>query len=378
VIPRRWPGSESPRTLEVVRRAEAFDTAALVGRGALNRQMAAFLHAGVIGRLNVVVTGAGSSGKTTVLGALAALVPETQRLVVLEDTHELRIRHPNVAYLEARPTTPLSDLVRASLRMRPDRLVVGEVRGGEAADRLGVLMARRLTALGSLRKPVLLPYLPSRSVSTPRFSDLTYRMLSLESGSNKASIPESKGNKHGTSDGMTAWRPPSGSRRIDTTGRVEFSLTKLPGSPRRCLFSSPGSENCALPAVMAARLAHTDLSSATLRSTVRTRRQPCFGNKSATAGTCLLPEPTRTELGSLTRRSSEGDSPYAIDGIVTRHAGYTVLTLAARRSDGACCMHYSSSSSGSVFALTDDLPSWRNLLFILFLSQRRELPCRFL
>lgn len=94
-------------------------------------------------RLNIVVAGATSTGKTTLLGAMAELLPSSERIIVLEDTNELRIRHPHTVYLETRPATAegvaaieLCDLVRHALRLRPDRLVVGEVRGGEAFDML--------------------------------------------------------------------------------------------------------------------------------------------------------------------------------------------------------------------------------------------------
>jgi pilus assembly protein CpaF len=94
-------------------------------------------------RLNIVVAGGTSTGKTTLLGAMAELLPSSERIIVLEDTNELRIRHPHTVYLETRPASAegvsaieLSDLVRHALRLRPDRLVVGEVRGGEAFDML--------------------------------------------------------------------------------------------------------------------------------------------------------------------------------------------------------------------------------------------------
>jgi len=94
-------------------------------------------------RLNIVVAGGTSTGKTTLLGAMAELLPSSERIIVLEDTNELRIRHPHTVYLETRPATAegvaaieLCDLVRHALRLRPDRLVVGEVRGGEAFDML--------------------------------------------------------------------------------------------------------------------------------------------------------------------------------------------------------------------------------------------------
>jgi len=94
-------------------------------------------------RLNIVVAGGTSTGKTTLLGAMAELLPSSERIIVLEDTNELRIRHPHTVYLETRPASvegvaaiELCDLVRHALRLRPDRLIVGEVRGGEAFDML--------------------------------------------------------------------------------------------------------------------------------------------------------------------------------------------------------------------------------------------------
>ncbi|MBK5330340.1 MAG: Flp pilus assembly complex ATPase component TadA, partial [Ilumatobacteraceae bacterium] len=92
-------------------------------------------------RCNLLVSGATSSGKTTLLNALAALVPTTERIITLEDTAELRLSHPHVVRLEARAPSAegsgevtLPQLLRTALRMRPDRLVLGEVRGAEAVQ----------------------------------------------------------------------------------------------------------------------------------------------------------------------------------------------------------------------------------------------------
>ena len=97
----------------------------------------------VHGRCNIVVSGATSSGKTTLLNALAGLVGEGERIVTLEDLAELRLAHDHVVRLETRPASPdgvgevtLAELLRTALRLRPDRLVVGEVRGSEAVDLL--------------------------------------------------------------------------------------------------------------------------------------------------------------------------------------------------------------------------------------------------
>ncbi len=97
-------------------------------------------------RCNVLVSGPTSSGKTTLLGALAAHIDPASRVITLEDVAELRLHHPHVVRLETRPATPdgvgevgLDQLVRTALRLRPDRLVVGEVRGAEAVPLLQAL-----------------------------------------------------------------------------------------------------------------------------------------------------------------------------------------------------------------------------------------------
>jgi pilus assembly protein CpaF len=103
--------------------------------------IAGFLRAAVCARRNVVVSGATSSGKTTLLNALAAEIPRHERIVTIEDAAELRLPGDHVVRLEARPPSldgagavTIRDLVRAALRMRPDRIVVGECRGGETLD----------------------------------------------------------------------------------------------------------------------------------------------------------------------------------------------------------------------------------------------------
>ena len=114
------------------------------------------LESAVLRRRNIVVSGATSSGKTTLLGALASRIPANERILVLEDTNELMLRHPHAVYLEARPATAegmnevtLSDLVRHALRLRPDRLLVGEVRGPEAFDMLQAMNTGHTGSLSS-------------------------------------------------------------------------------------------------------------------------------------------------------------------------------------------------------------------------------------
>ena len=100
----------------------------------------------VASRLNVLVSGGTGSGKTTLLNALSSFIGADERVVTIEDTAELRLQQPHVVRLEARPPSvegrgevTIRQLVRNALRMRPDRLVVGEVRGAEALDMLGAM-----------------------------------------------------------------------------------------------------------------------------------------------------------------------------------------------------------------------------------------------
>ena len=105
--------------------------------------MADFLRACVIARLNIVISGGTGSGKTTLLNVLSSYIPEDERIVTIEDAAELRLDQEHVIRLESRPASvegkgivTIRDLVRNSLRMRPDRILVGECRGGEALDML--------------------------------------------------------------------------------------------------------------------------------------------------------------------------------------------------------------------------------------------------
>jgi pilus assembly protein CpaF len=120
-----------------------FTLAELVELDSLSEADADLLERCVHSRLSIVISGGTSSGKTSLLGALAACIDASERIVTVEDAAELRIDRPHVARLEARGASlegtgevGIRDLVRNALRMRPDRLVVGEVRGGEALDML--------------------------------------------------------------------------------------------------------------------------------------------------------------------------------------------------------------------------------------------------
>ena len=115
----------------------------LIRFGTLTPHAARFLQACVVGRLNAVVSGGTGSGKTTTLNVLSSFIPEDERIVTVEDAKELQLHQDHVLSLETRPPNiegrgevTIRDLVRNSLRMRPDRIVVGECRGGEALDML--------------------------------------------------------------------------------------------------------------------------------------------------------------------------------------------------------------------------------------------------
>ena len=115
----------------------------LIRFGTLNAHSARFLQACVVGRLNVVVSGGTGTGKTTTLNVLSSFIPDDERIVTIEDAKELQLHQDHVLAMEARPPNiegkglvAIRDLVRNALRMRPDRVVVGECRGGEALDML--------------------------------------------------------------------------------------------------------------------------------------------------------------------------------------------------------------------------------------------------
>jgi len=115
----------------------------LTREGSLSPAMSEFLKAAVLGRMNILVSGGTGSGKTTSLNVIARFIPHNQRVITIEDAAELQIDHPHVISLEHRPANvegkgelTIRQLLRNSLRMRPDRILVGEVRGSEALDML--------------------------------------------------------------------------------------------------------------------------------------------------------------------------------------------------------------------------------------------------
>ncbi|MCH8345888.1 MAG: CpaF family protein [Chloroflexi bacterium] len=122
-------------------RTDKYTMGDLMAGGTVTPELAEFFNACVKGRLNTIVSGGTGTGKTTLLNALSAYLPATERIVTIEDPTELRLQQPHVVSLEARPANlegknevTQRDLLRNALRMRPDRIIVGEVRGPEAFD----------------------------------------------------------------------------------------------------------------------------------------------------------------------------------------------------------------------------------------------------
>jgi pilus assembly protein CpaF len=122
---------------------EKLSIGALIDFGSITEKMGEFLRACVLAHLNIIISGGTGSGKTTLLNILSSFIPEAERIVTIEDAAELQLQQDHVLRMETKPANvdgrgavTIRDLVRNSLRMRPDRIVVGEVRGGEALDML--------------------------------------------------------------------------------------------------------------------------------------------------------------------------------------------------------------------------------------------------
>lgn len=156
------PCSVDGPTLTVRKFTHRYTLADLVAVGTLSNDVARTLQMAVDHRLNVLISGGTGTGKTTLLNALAAGIPAEDRIVLIEETSEIRIDQPNVVRFEARraqiplgqetpvPPVTISDLLRATLRHRPDRILLGEVRGSEAFDLLQALNTGHLGSLTTI------------------------------------------------------------------------------------------------------------------------------------------------------------------------------------------------------------------------------------
>jgi pilus assembly protein CpaF len=137
--------------------ARSLSSTDLLARGTLTEEMLALLEAAVRAKHNILVSGGTGSGKTTTLAAIAAFIPEGERIITIEDAAELRLPLAHVVRLESRPASlegtgaiPIRALVRNALRMRPDRIVVGECRGGEVVDMLAAMSTGHEGSLSTL------------------------------------------------------------------------------------------------------------------------------------------------------------------------------------------------------------------------------------
>ncbi|MCA9096939.1 MAG: CpaF family protein [Planctomycetaceae bacterium] len=134
-----------------------FQLASLVERGSMSPEAMEFLQLAVLLHKSILISGGTGSGKTSLLNALSASIPDTERIIVIEDTSELQLNQPHTIYLEAQPPRPdggggvtIRDLFVDSLRMRPDRIVVGEVRRGEALDLIQSMISGHTGALATV------------------------------------------------------------------------------------------------------------------------------------------------------------------------------------------------------------------------------------
>ena len=154
----------------------------------LTQEMATYLQAAVKSKLNILISGGAGAGKTTLLNILAGYIPENERIITIEDNAELKLRQPHVVRLEARPPNiegkgeiTLRDLVRNSLRMRPDRIIVGEVRGGEVLDMLQAMNTGHPGSMSTIHanspKDALSRMEVMLSMATTAFSDTAMKLL---------------------------------------------------------------------------------------------------------------------------------------------------------------------------------------------------------
>jgi pilus assembly protein CpaF len=167
-----------------IRRFGAFanDISFLVQRGTLTPEMVTFVRAAVGAKLNVLISGGTGTGKTTFLNCLSSFIPETERIITIEDAAELRLQQPHVLRLETRPANiegegeiTQRDLFKNTLRMRPDRIIVGEVRGAEVLDMLQAMSTGHDGSMATIH------------ANNPRDSLARLEMMMLLSGIN---LPE--------------------------------------------------------------------------------------------------------------------------------------------------------------------------------------------
>jgi pilus assembly protein CpaF len=222
-----------------VARPRVFDLAELIAARSVPEDGAGLLAALVAARVAFLVTGGTGTGKTTLLSALLSLVDPADRLLLVEDAGELAPAHPHVVRLEARPPNVegagevgLRDLVRQALRMRPDRVVVGEVRGGEVVDLLAALNTGHEGGCGTLHANSArdVPG-PARGTGSGRGSGPG--CLAQPAGVRaQAGRPPGAGPRHGSPAGGRDLRPgPRPGRAGARRAGVELGRAGVPGPP---------------------------------------------------------------------------------------------------------------------------------------------------
>ncbi|MCK8478667.1 TadA family conjugal transfer-associated ATPase [Microbacterium aurugineum] len=201
-------------------RVRAADLAALAALGAFDARQQAWLLGLVADRANILITGGTGTGKTTLLSALLSEVPPTERIVTIEDVAELRPRHPHHVALEARQANlegvggiTLARLVRESLRMRPDRLVVGECRGEEVRELLSALNTGHDGGAGTMHASGLRD-VPARLEALGALAGMDATALARQAVSAFSVV-------------LHLDRTPEGVRRIRQTGRLVLVADRL-------------------------------------------------------------------------------------------------------------------------------------------------------
>jgi pilus assembly protein CpaF len=253
----------------------------LVGLGTMTEAMIRFLGSCVRAKANIVVSGGTGAGKTSLLGVLSSFIPPDERLVTIEDAAELRLSQPHVVSLEARPPNvegagevTVRQLVRNALRMRPDRIIVGEVRGGEALDMLQAMntghegslstahansprdLVTRLETM-ALMSDVDLPVSHVREQIAGALDVIVHMSRGPDGGRVVAKISAVEGLRSGTVllEDIFSWQRGAGAG-FRTTGTLPSVLRMLEERDERFdprIFAAPDSKPTHVPALRAVR-----------------------------------------------------------------------------------------------------------------------------